>query len=78
MDGGDSWGWAWGGSGTRCDLDRAATPDYPGYCRGDFFGAAHPGVFHMAFCDGHVEGVSYDIDLLVHQNNANRRDSGGP
>ena len=39
-------------------------------------GAAHPGTFHMAFCDGHVEGVSYDIDLLVHQNNANRRDEG--
>jgi hypothetical protein len=30
----------------------------------------------MAYCDGHVESISYDVDLLVHQNTANRRDSG--
>ncbi len=76
VDGGDSWGWSWGG--VRDTLRSGHEPplqDYPSIA-GDFFGAAHPGVFHMAFCDGHVEGVSYDVDLLVHQNNANRRDSG--
>ena len=76
VDGGDSWGWAWGA--VRDTLRSGHEPplqDYPSVA-GDFFGAAHPGVFHMAFCDGHVEGVSYDVDLLVHQNNANRRDSG--
>ena len=62
---------------TRCGLQRPAPPGLSSCCRGFEFGAAHPGVFHMAFCDGHVEGVSYDIDLLVHQNNANRRDNGG-
>ena len=33
---------------------------------------------NAAFCDGHVDSISYDIDLLVHQNNANRRDRGAP
>jgi hypothetical protein len=28
----------------------------------------------MAWCDGHVEGLSYDIDLEVHRANANRYD----
>lgn len=76
VDGGDSWGWAWGAC--RDTLRTGQNPplqDNP-LVVGDFFGAAHPGAFHMAFCDGHVEGLSYDIDLLVHQNNANRLDSG--
>ncbi|MCA9233618.1 MAG: hypothetical protein KDA57_23460, partial [Planctomycetales bacterium] len=30
--------------------------------------------FHMAFCDGHVESLSYDIDLPVHQYNSSRDD----
>jgi prepilin-type N-terminal cleavage/methylation domain-containing protein len=43
---------------------------------GDRFGSAHPGGWHVAFCDGSVDSISYDVDLLVHQNNSNRRDSG--
>ncbi len=38
------------------------------------FGSAHPGGVHMAFCDGHVESVSYDVDISVHQLHANRQD----
>ena len=38
------------------------------------FGSPHAGGFHMAFCDGHVESVSYDIDIFVHQTQANRTD----
>jgi len=40
----------------------------------DIFGSAHASVMHMAFCDGHIEGVSYDIDLNVFQNTGNRKD----
>ena len=38
------------------------------------FGSAHAGSFNMAYCDGHIEAVSYDIDLQVHRNNSNRSD----
>jgi prepilin-type N-terminal cleavage/methylation domain-containing protein/prepilin-type processing-associated H-X9-DG protein len=76
IDGGDSWGWAWGfcRDNTRSG-QQPPLADNP-LVVADVFGAAHPGTFHMAFCDGHVEALSYDIDLLVHQNNANRRDDG--
>jgi len=78
VDGSDSWGWSWGGcKDTLRSGHSLPLQDYPLVGGGDLFGSAHPAAFHMAFCDGHVEGVSYDIDLLVHQNNANRRD-GGP
>jgi prepilin-type N-terminal cleavage/methylation domain-containing protein/prepilin-type processing-associated H-X9-DG protein len=40
----------------------------------NIFGSAHPAGWHIAFCDGHVESLSYDIDLQVHRNNANRSD----
>jgi prepilin-type processing-associated H-X9-DG protein len=38
------------------------------------FGGIHPGLFYMSFCDGHVEGISFDIDAAVHKKNGNRRD----
>lgn len=40
----------------------------------DIFGSAHASAMHMAFCDGHVASIDYDIDLQVHKNNGNRRD----
>lgn len=40
------------------------------------FGSAHTASWNMAFADGHVEGLGYDIDPLVHQSNAHRRDGG--
>jgi prepilin-type N-terminal cleavage/methylation domain-containing protein len=39
------------------------------------FGSVHDGTLHMAMCDGAVNDISYDIDLAVHAQNANRRDS---
>jgi prepilin-type N-terminal cleavage/methylation domain-containing protein len=39
-----------------------------------FFGSAHPAGFYMAFCDGSIRGLSYDIDPFVHSYSANRFD----
>jgi Protein of unknown function (DUF1559) len=41
---------------------------------GDCFGSAHPAVWNVAFCDGHIEAMSYDIDPAVHKKYGNRRD----
>jgi prepilin-type N-terminal cleavage/methylation domain-containing protein/prepilin-type processing-associated H-X9-DG protein len=41
---------------------------------GNIFGSAHSSVWNVAFCDGHVEALSYDIDPLVHTNFGNRKD----
>jgi prepilin-type N-terminal cleavage/methylation domain-containing protein/prepilin-type processing-associated H-X9-DG protein len=48
--------------------------DERGYEDGNIFGSAHNSVWNVAFCDGHVEAISYDIDPLVHRYNGNRRD----
>ena len=77
VDGSDSWTWSTG----ACRDTLRSGKDLPLQDNtivrgGGYFGSAHPGTFHMAFCDGHVEGLSYDIDLIVHRNNANRRDNG--
>jgi prepilin-type processing-associated H-X9-DG protein len=38
------------------------------------FGSAHPGSLNMAFCDGSVQALSYDVDTTVHARAANRLD----
>ena len=40
------------------------------------FGSAHATSFNMAFCDGSVRPVSYDVNLFVHREGANREDGG--
>ena len=38
------------------------------------FGSAHSAIFHMAFCDGSVHSVGYDIDPVTHSRSAHRFD----
>ncbi len=49
------------------------TPGYGGGCNVNF-GSAHASAFQMAFCDGSVHTMSYEIDLPMHQWLGNRSD----
>lgn len=40
--------------------------DTPGLGQYDVFGSAHPGTWHVSFCDGSVQSMNYEIDALVH------------
>ena len=42
------------------------------------FGSIHPSSFNMAYCDGSVRTISYDVDKTAHRLNANRLDGGNP
>ena len=76
-DGGDSHsiyqGFDW-------DINRWATEDWPplqdrpGLEAYERFGSAHPGGWHAVFCDGSVNSLSYDIDVITHMRLANRFD----
>lgn len=50
---------------------RQDTSRYPNYAA---FGSAHSGSLNMAFCDGSVQAISYDIDPTAHRWLANRMD----
>jgi prepilin-type N-terminal cleavage/methylation domain-containing protein/prepilin-type processing-associated H-X9-DG protein len=45
--------------------------------RAPIFGSAHPGSLNMAFCDGSVQTVSFDIDPQVYHFYGGRSDDGG-
>jgi prepilin-type processing-associated H-X9-DG protein len=49
-------------------------PDTPGVDATWQFGGPHSGGFIMAFCDGSVHTVSFNIDPLVHSYLGNRKD----
>lgn len=62
----------WGAEPPRYDLtevDRQAHSS---------FGSAHPRVFNMAYCDGSVRAVHYEVDEIVHKTASNRRDDETP
>ncbi len=42
------------------------------------FGAAHPGALNMAFCDGSVQSISYDVEPEVYFFYGGRDDDGTP
>jgi prepilin-type N-terminal cleavage/methylation domain-containing protein len=52
----------------------AAPPlrDQPGLPSVFSFGSAHPATFHMSMCDGSVRGISYDVDVRVHDSRGTR------
>jgi prepilin-type processing-associated H-X9-DG protein len=61
----------------RCSVARPAPdsePDDDQHLKLRAFGSAHPSGWHMAFCDGHVESLSYDIDLQLHRYQSSRAD----
>jgi len=55
-------------------VDAKPAIDHEGDDRSIGFGSAHPIAFSMAFCDGSVRRIEYDIDGAVHRSQANRAD----
>jgi hypothetical protein len=55
-------------------IDWRPLQDTPGGNYYQMFGSAHPGVWHMVFCDGSVQSMSFDIDGTIHMRLANRYD----
>jgi prepilin-type N-terminal cleavage/methylation domain-containing protein len=47
-------------------------------CQGNIFGSAHPAGWFVSWCDGHVDIMTFDVDVQVHRGNANRADEGQP
>jgi hypothetical protein len=52
----------------------APLQDTPGLLERWRFGSAHTSVFNMAFCDGSLRSISYEISEIVHLSLANRDD----
>ena len=68
---GDEWDTARYGS---ADLDYMPQQDRSGYQSSYIFGSAHAGGCNMAFCDGSVHTIGYDIDPYVHETLCDRQD----
>jgi prepilin-type processing-associated H-X9-DG protein len=76
LDGGDNETWCTGYNNDNFRL--TIQPPLPDTYRVEntiVFGGAHPGVFYMSYCDGHVEAVSFDIDATIHRYQGHRCDS---
>lgn len=53
---------------------RQDTPDDIPKIHFQAFGSAHPAGFHMAFCDGSVKKLAFDISPTIHMSLGNRND----
>ena len=58
----------------QCTPVRDGTDSQPDYTGG--FGSAHPSGWSVAFCDGSVRTVDFEIDWRVHRDFGNRLDGG--
>jgi hypothetical protein len=73
----ENWGTGFNNDVNRCG-SRQPLQDQMGFADSFRFGGVHVGGWFAVFCDGHVESISYDIDLNVHKMNSNRADGGRP
>ncbi|MCH8839706.1 MAG: DUF1559 domain-containing protein [Planctomycetes bacterium] len=67
-----AWSWLWDKETNQENYQ--PRPDTQGLVTTRLWGSAHPGGFHMAYCDGSVQTINYDVDPLVHTYSASRLD----
>jgi prepilin-type N-terminal cleavage/methylation domain-containing protein len=84
LDGADNETWCTGFNNDNFRLafdppaqDRAGLP-LGKVCQGNIYGSAHPAGWFVSWCDGHVEMLTFDLELQVHRGSANRADEGQP
>jgi prepilin-type N-terminal cleavage/methylation domain-containing protein len=74
----DSMRWATDGEASNRFLgpikDRAGQASQWGSVDIMRFGSAHPSSLNMAFCDGAIKSVTYEVDEIIHRRLCNRRD----
>lgn len=58
----------------RTRIDEFPVRDTPGYDGGWRFGGPHRGGVNVAFCDGSVTSISYEIDPQVNRRQGVRND----
>ena len=63
----------------RSTANRGAPPtqDTPGLSLDANFGSAHPGGCLFVLCDGSVQSVAYDVELVIHWRYGGRNDKDG-
>jgi prepilin-type N-terminal cleavage/methylation domain-containing protein len=77
----ENWSTGWNNDNFRCAFDPPALNREflsTKNCQTTIFGSSHAAGWMAAWCDGHVELMSFDLDLQVHRAHANRSDDGRP
>jgi prepilin-type N-terminal cleavage/methylation domain-containing protein len=77
----ETWATGWNNDNFRCAFDppalnREALPSRS--CQTMIYGSSHPAGWIMAWCDGHVELLSFELDVQTHRASAHRSDDGRP